>query len=100
MKSLPIEDYSKDEFYEFKKRYLNKDRLSPGALDEIRGIFNLSKDGNVTGTDAHICCDERHSHNYSCIRYDHPASGIVDRLINEIENKNKLLKKINEQSSE
>jgi hypothetical protein len=77
---LPIEKLTIDEFSEFKKKYLDNDILTLEDINEIKKLFKLSDE-----TTAILACDEMHGHSYRCIHYFKPRSGIVERLLGEIE---------------
>ena len=77
---LPIEKLTLEEFSEFKKKYLDNDKLTAKDINEIKKLFNLKNKATVT-----LCCDEMHGHSYRCIHYYIPQSGVVERLIGEIE---------------
>lgn len=81
---LPIHEMNKDEFNNnFKRQHLDSSVLTETDLEEIKKVFGLS-DRSANSPVGHLCCDEYHRHGYSCINYNSPEAGIVDRLIDEI----------------
>lgn len=64
---------------EIKNKYLDKRVLDSTALRKINALFGIGNDS--TGR---INCCEFHGHSYECIQFYHPATAIVDRLLNEI----------------
>lgn len=84
-KSLPVDKISNADFNgEFKGTYLDKKVLGPEDIKAIRELFGLDK-GSEDNRPYDIYCDEAHSHGYSCLRFNHPAAGVVKRLLLEIE---------------
>lgn len=94
IKKLPIEIMTTKEFGTFKRDYLDGARLGKEAIIEIRKLFNINtKKGNGI---FHMYCDEFHPHTYKCLWYYKPISGVVERLIDEIEKYKSKVKEINE----
>lgn len=92
---LPIDDLSIEDFDKFKEKYLNSSKLDPEAIKKIENLFDIGAPD--TGK---ISCDDYHEHTYGCVYFYHPSSGVVNRLLNEIQRQKGLLKKINGLSSE
>ena len=87
---MPIEDLSEDEFNRnFKPKYLDREVLNGESIGEIKRLFAIGDKET-----AHICCDKYHAHNFECILYHSPASGIVERLILEVRRYRDMLSKI------
>ncbi len=78
---LPIEHMSPDDFNRvFKETYLNGRKLDEDAINQIKSLFRCG-DPEI----AHLSCDEYHAHDYSCCWYNHPITGVVERLVREVE---------------
>lgn len=93
---LPIDDINEREFNEeFKRKHLDNKVLSKEDLDEIEKLFGLDQKG-LPSKAAQMCCDEMHGHEYKCIWYKRPESGVVDRLIDEIKYYKLIIKKASE----
>ena len=88
---LPIENITREEFNDFRSKYLNGGKLSEEALKEIGKLFS-SGDPSV----GRVHCDESHAHGYECVQYTNFTTGIVDRLINEIRDYQARFKEIKE----
>ena len=86
---LPIDDMDNESFREFKKEYLDKEVLDDESLGEIEKALLVGDPS--TGT---VACAEYHGHDYKCVVYDHPATGIVHRLVIEIKRYQERLSKI------
>lgn len=76
---IPIEEMTEKEFQDFKEKYLDKDKLSLEAINEIKRLFGIGQKGI-----AQLACDEMHGHSYRCILYHKPQSGVVERLLLEL----------------
>jgi hypothetical protein len=83
---LPIEDMTESEFQKFKELCLDHP-LTPSVLAQIKMLFRIGQRGT-----ARIRCDEAHSHEYKCIHYNKPISGIVERLLNELDKYKAIIK--------
>ena len=92
---LPIEDITEEEFKDFKDKYLDSNKLSPDAIKKIEKLFAVGRPD--TGG---IFCDEMHCHSYSCVIYRSPQTGIVERLVQEIDGYKSLIKDIKEKLKE
>jgi hypothetical protein len=77
---LPIDEMTIQEFAILKGELLEEKVLSEETLGKIKDLFNIGSPN--TGS---INCDEYHPHSYKCINYKHPTTGVVDRLIQEID---------------
>ena len=86
---LPIDKITEKEFSEFKHSKLNQTVLSDEALKRIKELFGVGD--RKTG---YISCDEAHGHQYWCVEFYHPATGIVDRLVQEVKMYQKQLEEI------
>ena len=92
MPKLPIEDMTEQQFVQFKKKCLDKDKLTPEDIDEIFILFGGDRP-DMGYLDCKDPNKEVHPHSYPCRHYYNPAKGIVDRLITEIARLQKLLDK-------
>ncbi|MCR4327521.1 MAG: hypothetical protein NUV46_02990 [Nanoarchaeota archaeon] len=84
---LKIEEMSVDEFNnKFKGKHLDKEVLTEEDLAEIKQQFSGS-DPNLTYYEKYcrVSCDTLHRHTYNCLYFPNPETGVVERLINEIE---------------
>ena len=82
-KKIPLDEMSQIEFVKFKEKYLDPRTLSPYALGQIRRLFGATSEfTNITGR---VCCDEAHIHDYSCLEFYDFRTGVVTRLLEEIE---------------
>lgn len=92
---LPVHEISKQDFDKFQSRYLDFGKLEDEALNEIRNLFGITKNKSSVYT---LYCDEAHAHAYRCLSWDSPEAGIVERLINEVNNYKRVLEEINDLS--
>ncbi len=89
-----IEKLTKEKFNSgFKSKYLDGDVLSEESIAEIKKLFAIGD--NET---ASLCCCEYHAHEFRCIFYNSPVSGVVERLILEIGHYQDILNKISRAS--
>lgn len=92
----PLEEMGDSEFENFKRQYLDYSHcefepLTEEALKQIRDVSGVGKSSM-----GHISCDEAHGHGYECIYFHNPITGLVDRLLDEIENYRSVLRIIAE----
>jgi hypothetical protein len=87
--TLPIEMMTEDEFSKFREKYLDSRELTPESLEEIE---------NISQKNTHVSCCEYHAHNYPCLHFENPYSGIIMRLLYEIRHQQGILSKINKAS--
>lgn len=92
--TLPIDEMSDEDFDKFKKDCLDDYVLDNDTLKAISALFGVGKP--ETGS---ICCNDYHQHSYRCVYFNHPVTGIVDRLLWEINNYRNKLEKIKESAT-
>lgn len=88
---LPIHDISEKEFYEFKKKHLDKSVLDEETIKKIEHLFRGGSEAVAS-----ISCNEYHDHSYKCVHYESPEVAIVDRLISELGYYKHIINKVNE----
>lgn len=77
---LAIDGITDKEFSTLKSEHLDQRVLSDEALTQIRDLFGVG-----TPATGYINCDEFHAHSYKCVSFANPVTGVVDRLLQEID---------------
>lgn len=78
-----------------RKKYLDSGKLTAKALAEIERIFGVGKKETTS-----VACDEAHAHSYKCLYFYNVGTGVVKRLLEEIDNYKDLLDEIYEKTKE
>jgi len=79
----------------FLKKRLNQRVLDSEILKEIENLFGVGDPS--TG---YINCGEAHGHSYNCVYFHNPATGIGNRLVDEIKRYATLIKDMCKETEE